>query len=58
MSGGRPDRPDEGDDTPPTRSYVDALLHGNLSQDQVANLRAEIASRAEEESAQLARSLV
>ncbi len=47
---------EDGDDTPPTRSYVDALLRGNLSVDQVADLRAEIASRAEEESARLARS--
>jgi hypothetical protein len=51
-----PSRDEDGDDTPPTRSYVDALLRGNLSADQVASLRAEIASRAEEESARLARS--
>lgn len=51
-----PSDDDDGDDAPPTRSYVDALLRGNLSVDQVASLRAEIASRAEEESARLARS--
>src|SRR4051812_31204048 len=58
MAGGRSDNPDGegGEDTPPTRSYVDALLRGNLSADQVASLRAEIATRAEEEAAQLPRS--
>lgn len=35
--------PDDADDaTPPTRSYVDALLHGNISDDELASLRAEI----------------
>jgi hypothetical protein len=29
-------------DTPPTRSYVDALLGGNLTEAELANLRAEI----------------
>ena len=56
MPPGHSDRDGADDDTPPTRSYVDALLRGNLSHDQVADLRAEIASRAEEESATLARS--
>jgi hypothetical protein len=56
MPAGRSESGDGEESTPPTRSYVDALLHGNLSADQVASLRAEIASRAEEEAARLARS--
>jgi len=51
MPPGHSDRDGEDDDTPPTRSYVDALLHGNLSVDQVADLRAGIAGRAEAEAA-------
>ena len=36
----------EGDeDTPPTRSYVDALLEGNMTPEQIANLRAGIAGQ-------------
>ena len=37
------DEDDAGSDTPPTRSYVDALLEGNMTPAQVASLRAEIA---------------
>src|SRR4051794_32988567 len=42
MPPGRSDETD--DDTPKTRSYVDALLRGNMSPEQLANLRAEIAA--------------
>jgi hypothetical protein len=34
---------DDAEDTPKTRSYVDALLRGNLSPDQIESLRTEIA---------------
>lgn len=42
-----PERDSRGDaggesDTPPTRSYIDALLQGNLSESELANLRSEI----------------
>jgi len=37
------DEDDEGSDTPPTRSYVDALLKGNMTPSEIASLRAEIA---------------
>jgi hypothetical protein len=37
------DEDEGGPDTPPTRSYVDALLKGNMTPSQVASLRAEIA---------------
>jgi hypothetical protein len=47
---------EDADDTPPTRPYADALLHGDLSLEQIADLRAEIASRAADETARLARS--
>ena len=41
------DELDEGSDTPPTRSYVDALLKGNMTALQIASLRAEIAHEPE-----------
>lgn len=43
VSVGREDSDDGSEnDTPPTRSYVDALLGGNLSEAELANLRNEI----------------
>ncbi len=48
MPPGQTEREDDEETTPRTRSYVDALLRGNLSPDQLARLRGEIAGHAEE----------
>ena len=45
MSVKRPGSPDEEEDsTPATRSYIDALLKGNMSEAEIASLKAEIAA--------------
>jgi hypothetical protein len=44
MSAGQSNRGDPDDDTPKTRSYVDVLLRGDISPEQLASLRAEIIS--------------
>jgi hypothetical protein len=45
VSAKRPGNPDgEDDSTPATRSYIDALLKGNMSEAEIASLKAEIAA--------------
>lgn len=46
----------EDDDSAPTRSYVEALLHGHLSPEQLDSLRAEIAGGVMEGALELVRS--